>query len=113
MSVEACTGCESGEELAVETSVPLGHDQQELPSRFQCVLARFGNCLVWRNAAGNAMTQRVGIALKQHLACFVQRAGEGPQPTHETPHQAGRNNRLVMWAVCRFALVESGLPVLR
>ncbi len=87
---------ELGEERTTETSLPLGHDQQKLPSRFQ----RFHPLVTTRqegvDTATNSMTSRVGIVLQDHLARLVDREREASQPADETPHQTRRNDRLML-----------------
>ena len=56
MSIEAGTRCESGEELFTETVLPLGHDQRQLPSRFQRALAVVAACFERVYAAADTMT---------------------------------------------------------
>lgn len=87
---------ELGEQWATETSLPLGHDQQKLPSR----LERFHPLITTRlegiDTAANSMTCRVGIVLQDHLARLVERERQTSQPADETPQQTRRNDRLML-----------------
>ena len=56
MSIEAGTCCESGEELFTETVLPLGHNQQQLPSCFKRPQAVVAACFERIHAAADTMT---------------------------------------------------------
>ena len=98
MSIDAGTCCESGEEFLTETVLPLGHDQQQLPSRFKRAPTVVAACLERVHTATNTMAQRVGMVLENHLSGFVQRQRETSHPRDETPHQTWRYNRLMRTA---------------
>ena len=95
MSVEPRTRCESGEERTIETALPLGHDQQKLPSR----LERFHPIVTTRlegvDTARYSMARRVGIVLQDHPSRFVEREWEAAEPAKESPQQTGRDDGLV------------------
>lgn len=95
MSVEPRTRCESGEERTIETALPLGHDQQKLPS----CLERFHPLVMTRlegvDTARYSMARRVGIVLQDHLSRFVERECEAAEPAKESPQQTGRDDGLV------------------
>lgn len=65
-SVEAGPCGESGEETATETILPLGDDQQELPSRFQRPETLRAARLMRVDASFPPMAERIGIALQKH-----------------------------------------------
>lgn len=71
-SVEPSPRGEPGEESATETSLPLGDDLQDLPSRFQrghtFRAARFMRI----HAPLHAVARGVGTALQEHGACLIQ-----------------------------------------
>ena len=79
-----------------ETSLPLGHDQQKLPSRFQRLHPLVTTRLEGIDTATNAMTSRVGIVLQDHLARLVERERQTSQPAEKTPQQTRRNDRLML-----------------
>ena len=47
------------------------------------------------NATIGAMAERVGVALKNHLARLVERERQTAQPTEQAPHQAVIDDRLM------------------
>ncbi len=73
MSGEARTCCELGEERSTETALPLGHNQQKLPSRFEPFHPLFAACFERIDTPLNSMASRVGIVLQDHLAGFIER----------------------------------------
>jgi len=95
-SGETRTRCELGEEWTTETALPLGHDQQKLPSRFQRRKPLTTTRLEGIDTALDSMASRVGIVLQDHLARFVEREHETSKPANETPRQTRRNHRLVI-----------------
>ena len=62
-----------GEQRTTETALPLGHDQQKLPSRFQRRQPLITSRLEGIDTATSAMASRVGIVLQDHLAGFIER----------------------------------------
>ncbi len=95
MSIDAGTCCESGEEFLTETVLPLGHDQQQLPSRFKRAPTVVAACLERVHTATNTMAQRVGMVLENHLSGFVERERETSHPRDEAPHETWRYHRLL------------------
>ena len=94
-SVEARPCCESGEELAAEMFLPLGHDLQKLPSRFEATQPFIATRFLTINMTANAMTKRIRIARQKHLTSRIQRTGESSQPRQKSPHQTRSNHRLM------------------
>ena len=95
-SGEARTCRELGEERTTETALPLGHDQQKLPSRFERFHPLIAACLEGIDTAPNSMARRVGIVLQDHLAGFVERKRQTSQPAEESPEQTRRDDSLVI-----------------
>lgn len=95
-SVEAGPCRELGEEFTTETFLPLGNDQQELPSRLQHFQsfrrARFAR----RHAPIHAVTQRLRIVLQNHLPGLLDNHEQTTEPCGHPPHQTWRNHRLMI-----------------
>lgn len=92
--------------------LPLGDDQQELPSRFERAQSLVTACLTWIDTAGDTMTKRVRILLENHLTRFVEHQRETSEPPHKPPHQTRRNDRLVEAVFVLFGVVMFGVVLL-
>ena len=95
-----------GGERTTETALPLGHNQQKLPSRFEPFDPLFAACFEGINTPLNSMASRVGIVLQDHLAGFIERECQTSQPANETPQQSWRNDRLVIRIFVAFLLTR-------
>ena len=94
-SVEPGPRGEPGEEFTTETSLPLLHDLQELPSRFQRGQTLGTAGFVRINTAIHAVARGMGIPLQDQASCFIQDARQGTQPGQEPPDEFVVHDRLV------------------
>ena len=94
-SVEPGPRGEPGEESATETSLPLGYDLQELPSRFQRGQTFRAARFVRIDTAIQAVARGLRIALQDHGPCFIQNPRQATQPGEEPPDESVVDDRLV------------------
>jgi hypothetical protein len=86
-SVEPGPRGEPGEEFTTETSLPLLHNLQELPSRFQRGQTFRAARFVRINAAIYTVARGLRIASQDHGPCFIQNPRQGTQPGEEPPDE--------------------------
>ena len=86
-SVEAGPCGESGEETATETILPLGDDQQELPSRFQRGQTLRVERFVRVDIAVQTVARGLKIPPQDHRPRFIQGPGQTAEPSEETPDE--------------------------
>ena len=79
-SVEAGSCGELGEESTTETSLPLGDNPQELPSRFQRGHTLRAEPFVRVNMAIHTVARGLRIPLQDHGPCFIQDPRQGAEP---------------------------------
>jgi hypothetical protein len=79
-SVEPGPRGEPGEEFTTETSLPLLHGFQELPSRFQCRQTLGTAGFVRINTAIHAVARGMGVPLQDQAPCFIQDARQSTKP---------------------------------
>jgi hypothetical protein len=79
-SVEPTPRGEPGEESATETSLPLGDDLQDLPSRFQRGHTFRAARFVRINAATETVAGGLWTALQEQGPCFIQDPRQATQP---------------------------------
>ena len=103
---EARSCRELGEEFTTETLLPLGDDQQELPSRLQHLQPFRRARFAWRHVPVYAMTQGLGIVLQNHLSRLVENQRQTPQPHGHPPYQTWGHNRLVIAGLQRRCLLR-------
>ena len=94
-SVEPGPRGEPGEEFTTETILPLLHDLQELPSRFQRRLAFRAARFFRVDHALEAMTKGIGTAFQEHGPCFIQCPCQATQPSNHPPNETMVDDRLV------------------
>ena len=95
MSVEPGPCGEAGEETATETILPLGDDQQQLPSRFQRDLTLRAARFVRIDATFSPVAKRIGGALQKHGPRLIENQRQAAQPANQSPDQTMVHNRLV------------------
>ena len=85
MSVEPGPRGESGEEFTTETSLPLGDDPQELPSRFQRARTFRAARFVRVDIALQTVARGLRILPQDHGACLIEDPRQATEPGHEPP----------------------------
>jgi len=94
-SVEPGPRGESGEESTTETSLPLGYDPQELPSRFQRGHTFQTERFVRVDMTIQAMARGLGIPPQDHGPCFIEDPRQATEPSEEPPDEFVVDYRLV------------------
>ena len=94
-SVEPGPRGEAGEETATEMILPLGDDQEELPSRFQRGLTLRAARFVRIDATFLPVAKGIRSALQKHGPRFIENQRQAAQPANQSPDQTMVHNRLV------------------
>ncbi len=95
MSVEPRPCGEAGEETATEMILPLGNNQQELPSRFQRGLTLRAARFVRIDITFSPVANRIGSALQKHGPRLIENQRQTAQPADQSPDQTMVHNCLV------------------